>query len=115
MPSRCRLLVDSGEQSLSSVVCTFWREHIIRKCRLCHNEARTWGLQLWLAKAAMGEAPETCDSGVWAKLRADIIRTPTRSGVEARLGVTESQRPKLRSEDRRPKRRVPEDAVHQQH
>ncbi|RKK26425.1 hypothetical protein BFJ69_g16717 [Fusarium oxysporum] len=26
----------------------------------------------------MGEAPETCDSGVWAKLRADIIRTPRR-------------------------------------
>lgn len=36
----------------------------------------------------MGEAPENCDSGVWAKLRADIIRTPTRSGVEARLGVS---------------------------
>jgi hypothetical protein len=36
----------------------------------------------------MGEAPETCDSGVWAKLRADIIRTPTRSAVEARLGVS---------------------------
>ncbi|KAH7232321.1 uncharacterized protein BKA55DRAFT_695740 [Fusarium redolens] len=36
----------------------------------------------------MGAAPENRDSGVWAKLRADIIRTPTRSGVEARLGVS---------------------------
>ena len=36
----------------------------------------------------MGAARENRDSGVWAKLRADIIRTPTRSGVEARLGVS---------------------------
>jgi hypothetical protein len=26
----------------------------------------------------MREAPENCDSGVWAKLKADIIRTPRR-------------------------------------
>lgn len=37
----------------------------------------------------MGAAPpENRDSGVWAKLRADIIRTLTRPGVEARLGVS---------------------------